>query len=199
MRCSTQSKSKCPTPPAKSKSLAELVRWYKREKAPDIEESLEFYRSRQMLAEAVRLAALAEDAEGNMHSHQFRVGKKRCGKAATSLLRHLAEIEACETFDELLACVTRHTSRIDRFGPLARYDTALRIGVRLGFRPERIHLHCGTTRGAKALGLDTSGGVVDVSALPAELRNLEPDHVENFLCICKSRLRRFRRANGQLE
>jgi hypothetical protein len=58
-----------------------------------------------------------------------------------------------------------------------------------GFFPTKVYLHAGTRRGVRALGLDYSADVLKVSALPKELRSLEPHELEDILCIFKYELK----------
>ena len=59
---------------------------------------------------------------------------------------------------------------IHRFGKLAVYDTACRLGVYLGLGPEVVYLHAGTTKGAKALSLDTNRGYLEIEGAGSFLR-----------------------------
>ena len=68
------------------------------------------------------------------------------------------------------------------------YDTALRIGAKLGVAPVRVYLHTGTREGAKRLGIETKGvSALWPSELPEALRELEPYEVEDVLCIYKDK------------
>ena len=178
----------------KGRTLAEMVEWYRRERAPERKTALRHFTEKKTLAEAIHAAAMAETSDGTMDSHQRRVGRELCEMAADRLLQHENEIRKCKSFDDLFRLVTELTADITRFGALAQYDTALRIGAKLGLAPSTVYLHCGTKKGARELGLDTSRGVVEKCDLPAELRKLSGDDVENFLCICKGKLRRFQKA-----
>ena len=55
--------------------------------------------------------------------------------------------------------------------------------------PERVYLHRGTRKGARALGLDWRADSLDPRVLPKELADLEPREIEDFLCIYKDCLR----------
>jgi hypothetical protein len=68
------------------------------------------------------------------------------------------------------------------------YDTALRIGAKLGLEPEVVYLHRGTRRGVRALGLDADRTFVALGELPHELRALRPHEIEDCLCIYKTEL-----------
>ena len=68
------------------------------------------------------------------------------------------------------------------------YDTALRIGAKLGLEPEVVYLHRGTRSGMKALGLDVGRPFIEVDELPQALRSLRPHEIEDCVCIYKSEL-----------
>src|SRR5262245_48111916 len=88
------------------------------------------------------------------------------------LLEDSESLEAAETFHELFELVESIIGSIYRIGELAVYDTALRIGVRLGLEPKKVYLHRGTRRGATALGLGRRRPWLHVSELPTELQVL---------------------------
>jgi hypothetical protein len=73
-------------------------------------------------------------------------------------------------------------------GPLFVYDTALRVGARLGLAPRYIFLHAGVRKGAAALGLGRHRNYLDVSDLPPAFRRLEPREIEDCLCVYKDHL-----------
>ena len=77
-------------------------------------------------------------------------------------------------------------SRVKWFGELAVYDTALKIGAWRGISPTLVYVHAGTRKGARALKLKTSKGFLRIDELPEPMHNMEPHHIENFLCIFKS-------------
>ena len=73
-------------------------------------------------------------------------------------------------------------------GELTIYDTALRIGAKLGLEPHLVFLHAGTRIGARRLGIDLSRPYVALADLPATLRILKPREIEDVLCIYKEHL-----------
>ena len=93
------------------------------------------------------------------------------------------DLAAAPDFDGILAIV--EACAVPGFGQLCVYDTALRLGCWLRRLPERVYLHAGTRKGARALVHAASGPCIDVAELPPELRPLRPDEVEDFLCIYK--------------
>jgi hypothetical protein len=59
-------------------------------------------------------------------------------------------------------------------GELYVYDTALRIGAKLGVFPEKVYLHAGTRIGVRNLGLDARRTALRMASLPRALRRLKP-------------------------
>jgi len=104
------------------------------------------------------------------------------------------DLSEIASFDDLHERVESAIGRIKGIGPLTIYDIAHRLGVYLGVRPKDVYLHCGTREGAKALGLDYTAEKLAVSDLPAPLHALQPDQIEDCLCIFKDDIRRLRRA-----
>jgi hypothetical protein len=192
MGCGAKGPSGCDDAKCDGRTLAEMVTWYRRTILRSHNDVRDFYRAQPRLSEAIRVAAMAVLPDGVMDNHQHRVGRRRCAKAAARLLARAGQIEACTTFHDLLKVVTEVTEPVDRFGPLACYDTSIRIGAFLNLRPDRVYLHCGTKEGAKALGLDVRGDYLEITTLPRELRSLAPEDIENLLCLCKVNLRRLR-------
>jgi hypothetical protein len=85
----------------------------------------------------------------------------------------------------------RKSCRSNGLGSLYAYDTARRLGAKLGVEPQRVYLHAGTRKGAKALGLDYRQASLPVNDFPEPLRVLPADMLESFLCIYKDRLTPF--------
>ena len=69
-----------------------------------------------------------------------------------------ADVSALKSVGDLIDLIERYAADIPRFGKLAVYDTACRLGVYLKLAPEVVYLHAGTAKGAKALGRDTYCG-----------------------------------------
>ena len=165
--------------------LSKLVEIYRRKNAPRHKNELDHFRGFPTLRDTVEAATMAVGPDGKMLRHQRRVGKDVLAQAKDVLLQRLTEIEKCCNFAQLIDLVKQSTEAIDRFGSLAVYDTALRIGAKLNRLPEVVYLHAGTRTGAKALDLDTSQPFLRIAELPEPLRQLEPHEIEDFLCIYK--------------
>ncbi len=108
-------------------------------------------------------------------------------------LLNLSEvISKTETFEDLFEIVKKE--KVQGFGPLAIYDTSVRIGASLNIAPKKVYLHAGAQRGMtnleekKLVPYGISGCVnepVSVCDLPNELKVLHPIQIENFLCLYK--------------
>ena len=167
-------------------SLATLVRTYRDMHEATLDEYLGYFRKLTSLDDAIHFACCGKG--GITHPHQYRVGKRKLTEAWQKLKRDVDRIRACESFEELVTRVGICTESIDRFGTLAVYDTALRLGAYLGHWPKLVYLHAGTKAGYKALVTQASGDAVGMEMLPKPLRVLEPYHAENFLCIFESEI-----------
>lgn len=168
--------------------LAKLIRHYIINRRPHMKNELAWFLNQTSLEDAIRLAALAVGEDGKRLKHQRRITRENLEKARVILASHAIDLQQCSAFDELLDTVETNLHGILGLGKLYDYDTSLRIGVKLGLAPEKIYLHAGTRLGARALGLDWKARCVEVTAMPGELKKLEPREIEDFLCIYKNKL-----------
>jgi hypothetical protein len=58
-----------------------------------------------------------------------------------------------KTFDDFFTLLEQLLAPIKGLGELYVYDTALRIGAKIGLLPRRVYLHAGTRVGARHLAL----------------------------------------------
>jgi hypothetical protein len=158
---------------------------YRRDFRPRIDAEDEWFANQPSLALAISFAGLARDWRGKRLPHGNRLRPKELQKAEAVLLGAQGSIARCRSFDELLGVVSGCLKTIWRDPELFSYDTALRIGAKLGFTPDKVYLHRGTRVGARALGLDTRPSFLTMDQLPSFLQVLEPREVEDFLCIFK--------------
>lgn len=142
------------------------------------------------LDEAIRVSALSIDDRGKRLCHQRRIPGAVLERVAKRL-RHDG-LRGIASFDELYDRIIELCGNIEKFGELTRYDVTVRIGARLKLEPQRVYLHCGTRAGAKELGVAHRAATVEMDKLPRALRKLRPAEVEDFLCIYKDELGRFR-------
>lgn len=131
-----------------------IIRTYITHIRPRINKELDWFRQQPTLSEAIRLAALTVNSKGKRYSHQRRLSKTVLEQARDILLENEKAIEACrdQDFDDLLTLLEQLLIPIKGLGELYVYDTALRIGAKVGLLPRRVYLHAGTRVGAKALG-----------------------------------------------
>src|SRR4051812_332151 len=109
--------------------LKALIDKFVRYNATGHQRELDWYRQQPTLRRAVELAATGRDEDGTMYSHQRRLGDDVFAAAKPVLMGLLKEFRACRSFDELYDVIWNATRGVWRFGPLATYDTALRIGA----------------------------------------------------------------------
>ncbi len=175
-------------------SFAEVVAHYVAENKHNAEGERRWFRIQPKLHHAVRLAGLATGPRGRRFRHQYRIPKHTLERASRALLRNLRRLGRSELFDELLQRVDAIISPISGIGELTVYDTAVRIGARLGLSPERVYLHAGARHGAHALGFDARRGFLLVGELPAPLDRTTPEEAEDILCIYAGDLARLAKA-----
>jgi len=138
------------------------------------------------LRSAISCAALARFEDGTKFQHQWHLKNSDLCKAKHALLAAEQKIAHSSTFDELYRVVWVAVQHIWKNPELYCYDTAVRIGAKLGLKPEKIYLHRGTRIGARKLGLQAKGATLDVSDLPRGLRGQKASRLEDMLCIYKN-------------
>ncbi|MEX4006754.1 hypothetical protein [Neoaquamicrobium sediminum] len=135
---------------------------------------------------AIQIATLSIDHRGRRHPHQWRIPLSVLERLRDALIGRAEEIRTKTSFSSLHALVVAECLGIRGAGELLAYDVAFRIGLYLGFEPQKVYLHAGTRTGARRLGLN--GAAVSLSELPRELQRLQPCQVENFLCLYANKL-----------
>jgi len=173
------------------RSFAEIVAHYVAENRPKAENERRWFRIQRKIHDAVRLAGLASGPNGKRFRHQYRIPRRVLEKASRALLRNLRRLGHSPSFEYLLEQVQDIIARIPGIGPLTVYDTALRIGARLGLSPKQVYLHAGTLHGAAALGLEGNRTLVSLSDLPPPLDQLTAEEAEDVLCIYAADLARL--------
>ncbi len=182
--------SACAAPTAFSGnvSLAAIVRAYVALHRPKARDELASFAAERTVGSAVRRAGLAQTPCGLRYDHQRRVPRAVLEAAASELSRE--RLDDAPDFDVLLGRVKATIGSILGIGELTVYDTALRIGARLGLLPTRVYLHSGTRQGARALGLNWRAPYLALEECPPEFRVLKPHEIEDCLCIYKDRFHR---------
>jgi hypothetical protein len=166
-----------------------IVRLYIRKIRPRAQAEIDWFANQRTLSDAVEKAGIAENSKGKRYSHQRRLKKTSIKKAQRALQEASDQIGRARSFDDLFDLIRAAVRSIPGIGELYVYDTSLRIGARLNLFPRQVYLHAGTRAGARALGLNHRAHALSVSALPKELRVLEPHEIEDVLCIFKKELR----------
>lgn len=169
-------------------ALEEIVRDYVKRYRDGLSRLLHFFKIQPSFERAVEVAALAITPSGKRHAHQRRIPADTLRESARRLLAAGHRIRQCRSFEELHRVVQQTAGEIKGIGPLTVYDTALRLGAYVGFYPQKVFLHAGTTEGARRLGLNYQRRAVPMAELPSALQRLKPHEVEDLLCIYKNRL-----------
>lgn len=144
------------------------------------------------LRQAIERAVLSVRPNGKVHNHQSRVKLKARLRLGRFMVRDIKRLRRCQTFEALHDCVVGY--EVPGIGPVTAYDVATRVGAYLDLAPRYVHLHAGCLQGMRALGLGGHlpsetlanlrvGAYLDLGVLPTALRRLEPDQVEDFLCV----------------
>ena len=146
------------------------------------------------LLDTVVQAAQSVDHSGKIHPHQCRVGRKRLAEWGQELSSYTQRIRAATTFEGILDTVHYAAQNFSGggIGELTIYDTAHRIGEKMGLPPKKIYLHSGTRSGAAILvkTIDKSTASIEASQLPPEFHKLAPTELEDILCMYKGALQK---------
>lgn len=159
---------------------------------------LRYYKSQGSLHGVI--ATMCEQRNGKRHSHQRRIPSSSIEEARRRLSS--TDLERARSFDELHAAIEKAIGDIHKIGDLAVYDIAHRLGAVLDLEPDLVYLHCGSLKGARALGL--RGKALGMWELPPEFSELAPYEAEDVLCLYANELvgaargesRCFARASG---
>jgi hypothetical protein len=156
---------------------------------PEANNELERWANELSIKSAATRAGLAVRPDGKRYDHQFRLPQASLDEASR-LLASL-DFSASETFHDLHELINAVIRPLHKVGELMVYDTALRIGARLGLEPHFVYLHRGTREGAYNLGLPWRKPYLTVRELPRALRRLRPREIEDCLCIYKGDLKKL--------
>jgi hypothetical protein len=176
-------------PSCEGGSLAQLVEVFEKEWVPSLVAELEFY-ARQYSLEEVILVATEKG-----HPHLNRISPEALKTTRGRLLRSAKLRGEFADFDQLYATVEGEMGKICGIGLLTTYDTAHRIGAYLGLKPQKVYLQTGAKKGAQILGVGRGKRKVEKQAFPKEIQLLEPQFIEDFLCICRQSLLRVKASN----
>lgn len=167
---------------------SEIIKIYKNYYLKNPDKIIANAKEQKNLVNAIEVAALSIDKNGNKHSHQYRIPNLVLKEWADILIQNNKKIGNAKTFDELLNILKELT--IKGIGELSVYDCATRIGAYLKLFPEKIYLHAGTRTGAFRLLGKISGDYIEKNQLPASFRrdDLSCAEIEDILCIFKDEL-----------
>jgi hypothetical protein len=150
-----------------------------------------YYARLPTLRDATRHAGLALNRYQRRHSHQYRLPPSLLLTCARRLETALPVLSRAQSFDVLFRTVADTIGQLPGVGELMVYDTATRIGAKLGLEPQDIYLHRGVRIGARGLGLPTNRATVGVGELPKAFRRMPAYQLEDVLCIYKEDLARL--------
>jgi hypothetical protein len=169
-------------------TLGAIIRAYRQRAVFRGVEEREGFANEPTLEAAVSRAGLAQHYDEKRerwvrYVHQHRIPARVLKVARERLMA--APLAGCQSFHDLLHQVEKAIGSVRGVGELLVYDTAFRIGAKLGLEPGRVYLHSGTRVGAQRLGLHTRAPWIERADLPPQLRRLPPWQVEDILCIYK--------------
>lgn len=177
------------SPPCEGESLAELVDTFEKAWVPFLIDELKFYERQRSLEEAIRAAT----EKG--HSHLTRIPPGTLRTARGRLLNSAELRGKLIDFDELYATVEEEIGGIYGISLVTTYDIAHHLGAYLRLEPQSVYLHAGAKKGAQILEVGRGKRKVAKEAFPVEIQRLEPQFIEDFLCICQQGLVRWKASN----
>lgn len=192
------------------KTLVDLVSIYYRNYAKTEDYQLSDFKNKSKpIEELIKDAVYGLNPYLKRDRHQFRIPKEILEEMTKRLQEtaNIQEILRSKCFDDIFTIV--YETKIKKFGPLAVYDTSLRISAIFGFYPTVVYLHQGALTGAMTLlgkvefekyskyycG-DENYPYITADILPKPLSEMEPYHIENFLCINKDKFNHVEKISG---
>ena len=177
-------------PPSDSANNQELVQHYIRYRRPILESELREFSEKDTFFAALEIAVHARNAKGKRFDHQRRLKRHVIPRVWEISRYREPQLQECKTFQELFSQVEFIMKKVPNAGDLYKYDTALRIGAKLGLAPEAVYLQTGALKGARRLLPGTKCRTLPKDAFPKEFQPLSCSEIENFLCSYKDRLKR---------
>ena len=151
-----------------------------------IDNVIKYVLEQNSLEEAINIAIMSKDKNGNFHPHQYRIYNDVYENFIQNLLSIKNKIKDSKNFDELIKTIEKY--KPFRAGELFCYDVALRIGHYLKLLPDRIYIHAGTRKGlSNLLKRRIYEQTINKQNLPEPFCScdLTPGQLEDFLCINK--------------
>jgi hypothetical protein len=144
-------------------------------------------------AQSIIIACASKRRNGKVHNHQSRVSYGARMELKGLLLEDILWLRhKRRTFEEVLQRIEEYA--VSGIGPVTAYDVCTRVCAFYGLEPNELHLHAGCLEGLRALrracvwDYEFERGQRSVPArdLPAELRLMSVDNVEDFLCVYRN-------------
>lgn len=184
--------------PLTESPLDYLVDTYLVEFGPRAAEERDGFRDMD-LKSAVTMAALGLRADGRRQAHLRRIPQIALEECCERLVSRLELIGRITSFEQLLEFIETvvgrphdDEDRVHGVNEMYFYDVAHAIADQLGLDIDAVYLHRGTREGAVNLGLDGKLRTLQVDTLPKPLQRLTPEEIEDFLCVYKDEMHRFR-------
>lgn len=172
----------------KLKKYQNIINHYTRWRKENPDTWIDYTIEQPDILSAIKVAANSENKDGKRNNHQRRLKKESIKNFVEKLIEKSTELQETKDFNSLLGIV--ESCKVKGIGELACYDTANRIGCKVGIFPDKIYLHAGTKKGAeKLLGYRIKKGFIDKSELPEPFKSSKLDcaELEDILCIYKLR------------
>jgi len=166
------------------RSVKDVVRAYHKNYREQTKRELRFYAGRTLME-----IGLAVAMNEKRHPHQRRIPEAVLLEVCACLIKHQWRCGIFDSFDDLHQKVKDVIGGIHGVGELMIYDTACRIGARIELEPDKVYLHAGTRKGARALGLGWGARFLEREDLPREFQDLKAGEIEDCLCIYEAELK----------
>ena len=157
------------------KELNALIETFVQKHRPHIRADLANYNN-------IHSAATSKGKNGKKHQHQYRISPAILENFAKKINAETTRLKQARSFDEIYKIV--ESCKIRGIGPLAIYDTAVRIGHIYDVEPVEIYLQQGAHWGASAFGINKNkASKQQFTAITTLFNQLTPHEIECFLCL----------------
>lgn len=153
------------------------------------DEVVDYCKEAPSFSKAVVRATDSKRPNGKIHNHQSRVPADVRELFKSKIMNHQTMVKKCKNFDELHDLLER--LKPEGIGPVTLYDVATRIAAYLDLPIVSLYLHAGVRVGYFILFGKRSPRVerIPISELPAALRRLPADEIEDMLCAYRDYLK----------
>jgi hypothetical protein len=172
----------------KLKKYQNIINHYTRWRKENPDTWIDYTVEQPDILSAIKVAAKSDNKNGKRNNHQRRLKKESIENFIDNLSKKSKELFQAKDFTSLLGII--ESCKVKGIGELTCYDTANRIGCKIGVYPDKIYLHAGTKIGAEKLfGKRIKKRFIDKSELPEPFKSsvLDCAELEDILCIYKSR------------